>query len=373
MHRHIKNEAGVALIIAVVSLFIIGGLVTAAFAPTVMEQRIAENTMSGGQSFSVAEFGLNEAIGNWNTADWNSLAVWDSVTFSGSVPSGSGSYAGTVRRLNNDLYMVDVIGGDGGGTARQRVAQFVKLQLLDIDIQAALTTQGPTRVGGSAEISGTDTPPGGWGACGPTSNQAGLRLQDTNDLTTTGANCADNACIEGTPQVEADSTISDDTFFDYGDMGWTELTSMATIVIPPATYKIMPSETGGVCNTGDITNWGDPEVPSSPCFHHFPIIYAPGDLTINQDVGQGILLVEGDLNVQGGFSFYGITIVKGRLKTTGTGGHFNGAVMAANVDLDDITVFGDALVQFSSCAVQKALTQASPGAPLRSRGWLYAF
>ncbi len=373
MPKHIKNEDGLALILAVISLFILGGLVTAAFAPTVMEQRIAENTMSGGQSFSVAEFGLNEAIGNWNTGTWNNLAVWDSATFSGSVPSGSGSYAGTVRRLNNNLYMVDVIGGDGGGATRQRVAQFVKLQLLEVDIQAALTTQGPTRVGGSAEINGTDLPPGGWGACGSTNDMAGLRLQDTNDLTTTGNNCANNACIHGDPQIEADSTISDSTFFEYGDVDWAELTAMAGTVLSPGTYKIEPTETGGVCNTSDLTNWGDPLNPSSPCFHHFPIIYAPGNLTINRRIGQGILLVEGNLSVQGGFEFYGITIVKGSLKTTGTGGHFNGAVMAANVDLDDITVFGDALVQFSSCAVTRALVAASPGAPLRSRGWLYAF
>jgi hypothetical protein len=94
-------------------------------------------------------------------------------------------------------------------------------------------------------------------------------------------------------------------------------------------------------------------------------------MTINGDIGQGILLVEGDLNVQGGFTFYGITVVRGNLKTTGTGGHFNGAVMAANVELDDITVLGDALIQFSSCAVSRALQGASPGRPFRSRGWLY--
>ena len=372
MDRRIQNEHGLALVLAVISLFVLGGLITAAFAPTVMEQRVAENTMAGGQSFSVAEFGLNEALANWNTSDWNNLATWDSLTFSGSVPSGSGTYDGTVRRLNNELFMVDVVGGDGAQSARQRVAQFVKLQLLDVDIQAALTTQGPTRVGGSAEIDGTDIPPSNW-TCGPTSDQAGLRLQDASDLTTSGSNCSNNDCIHGTPQVEADPSISDDTFFEYGDMDWADLTSMATTVIGPGNYKVEPSESSGVCNTGVVSNWGDPVTPSSACYHHFPIIYATGDLTVNGDLGQGILLVEGDLSVQGGFEFYGITIVKGQLKTTGTGGHFNGAVMAANVDLDDITVFGNALVQYSSCAVQRALMQASPGAPLRSRGWLYAF
>ncbi len=65
--------------------------------------------------------------------------------------------------------------------------------------------------------------------------------------------------------------------------------------------------------------------------------------------------------------------MRGQLRTTGTGGHFNGAVLAANVDLDDITVLGDALVQYSSCAVLRALDSASPARPLRSRGWLHTY
>ena len=83
--------------------------------------------------------------------------------------------------------------------------------------------------------------------------------------------------------------------------------------------------------------------------------------------------MEGDLAVQGGFEFFGIVVVRGKLKTNGTGGHFNGAVMAANVDLDDNTVLGNALVQYSSCTVHKALTAASPATLLRSRGWVYAY
>ena len=92
---------------------------------------------------------------------------------------------------------------------------------------------------------------------------------------------------------------------------------------------------------GRTSNWGDPFTPTSPCFSRFPIIHAQAGLTINGELGQGILLVEGDLAVQGGFEFFGIVMVRGKLKTNGTGGHFNGAVMAANVDLDDNTVIGD--------------------------------
>jgi hypothetical protein len=80
--------------------------------------------------------------------------------------------------------------------------------------------------------------------------------------------------------------------------------------------------------------------------------------------------VNGDLNVSGGFRFFGPVIVRGNLKTTGTGGHFNGGVMAANVDLEQNTVLGNAVVRFSSCAVVKALSGSSPPMVARERSWV---
>lgn len=353
-------------------LILMGALVTITFGPTLFEQRLADNSRRSEHAFGVAEYGLSEAIGSWDTGTWNSLGVTDSATFSGTTTDGRGSYSGVVQRLSNELFLVTVTGNDPTLSARQRLGQFVRLQLIELDIKAALTIRGPTKIGGSAEISGSDTSPAGW-ACGtqPDTTMAGIRLSSASDLTTTGG-CTVASCIDGNPSVLADSTIADSTFFQYGDVDWDDLVSMATITIPAGNYIIAPELSAGAC-TNSITNWGDPLTASSPCFGRFPVIYAPANLTINQDLGQGILLVEGDLTVQGGFEFYGIVIVKGNLKTTGTGGHFNGAVMAANVDLNDNTVLGDALVQFSSCTVHKALSAASPATLLRSRGWVYAF
>lgn len=353
-------------------LILMGALVTMTFGPTIFEHRLAENARRSEHAFGVAEYGLSEAIGSWNTGTWNSLGVTDSATFSGTTPNGRGSYSGVVQRLNNELFLVTVTGNDPTLGARQRLGQFARLQLIELDIKAALTIRGPTKIGGSAEINGNDASPVGW-ACGtePDTTMAGIRLSSASDLTTTGG-CSIASCIDGNPSVLPDSTIADSTFFYYGDTDWDDLVSMATITLPAGNYTIAPEVSAGAC-TNSITNWGDPLTPSSPCFGRFPIIYAPTNLTINQDLGQGILLVEGDLTVQGGFVFYGIVIVKGRLKTTGTGGHFNGTVMAANVDLNDNTVLGNALVQFSSCVVHKARTAASPATLLRSRGWVYAF
>ena len=108
--------------------------------------------------------------------------------------------------------------------------------------------------------------------------------------------------------------------------------------------------------------------------HYIPVIYSPGDLKIAaSDPGQGILLVEGNLEVSGGHEFYGPVIVRGTLTTTGTGGHFVGGVIAANVSLDASTVLGDALVQYSACTVTRAVlnnTSLTRARPLENRGWV---
>ena len=50
--------------------------------------------------------------------------------------------------------------------------------------------------------------------------------------------------------------------------------------------------------------------------------------------------------------------------------HFNGGVAAANVNLDQNTILGNALVNFSSCALSKALNSTAPVAQMRERGWI---
>jgi hypothetical protein len=100
------------------------------------------------------------------------------------------------------------------------------------------------------------------------------------------------------------------------------------------------------------------------------VIWVDGDANINGVEGQGILLVNGNLDVQGSFEFYGPVIVKGALSTQGTGGHFNGGVIAANINLDQNTVLGDAVITYSSCALSRALQASAQGAILRERSWV---
>jgi hypothetical protein len=132
-----------------------------------------------------------------------------------------------------------------------------------------------------------------------------------------------------------------------------------------------------VCDTSLQNNWGAPTVKTSPCFNYFPIIYHLGDLSISgTGEGQGILLVEGNLNVQGRIDFYGPVIVTGGVNIRGTGSDdvkFYGGVMAQDVTLDDSKLTGNATVNYSSCAIRRALQGSATPIPLTERSWVQLY
>ena len=126
-----------------------------------------------------------------------------------------------------------------------------------------------------------------------------------------------------------------------------------------------------------LSNWGAPTVPTSPCFNYFPIVYHYGDLSISgSGEGQGILLVEGNLYVQGRIDFYGPVIVTGGVDVRGTGSDdvkFYGGILAQNVTLDDSRLTGNATVNYSSCAIKRALQGSAVPTPLNERSWVQLY
>jgi hypothetical protein len=365
----IQNTRGVALPMAIFALVVVGVLVGASFFIGRQEQAVGRNTVRLQQAFSAAEAGAQLQVANWDPSLFNTLEVDSQTTYAGAL-SGTGWYRGSIRRLNTLLFLVTSEGFSRDSTARQRVGMLVRLRPVEINVAAALETQGQVRVGGSSQIDGNDNTPAGWVDCPPLGPPLpGIRLPDADDISTSGCGGESLTCVDGDPKVEEDPNINDSTLTTYGDASFDDWKALATKVITGGTRKIEPSLTGGACNKADPNNWGSPLAPLLPCGSYFPIVWVEGNLNINGVQGQGVLLVNGDLDVQGGFEFYGPVLVKGTLNTQGTGGHFNGGVIAANVDLDQNDILGNAVVTYSSCAVTRALQNSAPGAPLRSRSW----
>jgi hypothetical protein len=373
--RHTHNERGIALVLAIFALVVVGGLVAGAFFVGMQEQTVGKNTVKQQQAFGAADGGTQGVVANWtnNTAAYSGLTIGDSTPHTLTqtwLADSSGWYRYYVKRLSNTLYLVSSEGFSRDSTGRQRVGGLVRLRTLELVFKAALEIQAATQIGGSSAIDGSDHAPTGWTGCldlQPT--LGGVAMKDTTLLTFSGG--GPEKYLSGSPLVKKDTTLTTAGLTTFGSASFNDLAALANKTFTnPGTIKIQPSLSGAACNTGDLNNWGDPLNPTLACGAYFPIIYVNGDVSINGVQGQGILVVSGDLSVQGGFEFYGPVIVKGHLKTTGTGGHFNGGVIAADVDLEPNSILGGALINYNSCALMKALTNSAVGGLMNERGWV---
>lgn len=387
MNRQIRMDSrssrnGFALPAAVFALVVVGVLVTGGFYIARQESRISVANEHAARAFYLAEYGVSDVLAEADLDLLNSITLWNDTTVAGATDDGI--WEVSVTRMTPRTFFLDGMGRvtRGGailGGANRRVGLIAKVFTAVIDPPAALATQGTLKVGGSSSILGMDDIPDQWaGLCDPgaLTDKAGILIDDVTNIEPSGTKYE----IDGNPGVEEDPSLTIDSLLKFGDLTFDDLVKFASIEFTTSETLTntwpdsMLVDGEWVCDTRGKYNWGDPLNPGAACGNHFPIIYAHQSLNINSSAaGQGILLIEENLNLQGGYQFYGPVIVKGILSTQGTGGHINGGVIAANVDLDSSTVLGNALVQFSSCSVMRALLNnddLTRMRPLAQRSWV---
>lgn len=376
----IRNEKGIALVVAIFALTISMILIGAMFWMGVQEQQMAINTMRVVKSLGVAEEGVAERIATWYPDSINHIGLYPTDSFRvplTNTPDRTGAYDGWIYHVSPNLFLINMLGSDrdtragrnqGLRGAKQQLGVLVQLAFTQFDIRAALTTQGGVQVQGNAAVQGTDINPTGWANCDPADTAvAGIRTHD-GSVTTGG-----NGTVNGDPPVQKDPTLVDSNFTVFGGETYTDLANRANITLPGGTYKTQPSYLSGQCNKLDKLNWGDGLNPTSPCGTYFPIIHVTGDITLNGVQGQGILLIDGNLLVQGSYEWYGIVVVLGELATAGGGvseAHFWGGVLAKNADLSTESLAGKAVLNYSRCGILRALQGTSKVALARSRSWM---
>jgi len=366
-----RNRDGFALLLALGAIVVISALVAGSFMISTRDVRTARVSASRESAQLRAENALFQLRENAQTQASALPSIGSTIRW---TPTYGGGDA-WITKLSDNMFLLTSDATSGGNlasnSAKSRVSMLLVRNMPQMEFLGALTVRGATQIGGSSFINGHDTNPDGWACPTPGATKPGVVTPPPgNNITYSGCNAGQ--CIDGNPDVLQDTRASDNaTYFQYGSTGWNDLKLLAK-KIPGnigAMYVAPTTRADGTCKSDDLLNWGDPLRVGGPCEGYFPIIYVDGDAKINRLRGQGVLLVEGDLEVQGGYEFYGPVIVKGRLKTTGTGGHFTGGVMAANVDLEQNQVLGNAVISYSSCALATALRNSAALTPVRQRGW----
>jgi hypothetical protein len=164
------------------------------------------------------------------------------------------------------------------------------------------------------------------------------------------------------------------TYARFGGATWATMARDADIVVDGFVPRSpVPRAVDGGCVL-DAGSWGEPlrGLGAEPrCTDAFPLVYAANARPLRlrgPARGQGILLVDGDLDVEGDVYFDGVIVVRDDVRVSGGTLRVHGAVLAANDDASDGSLLGGrSRVTMSSCAMQRALLGAARPMPLARR------
>jgi hypothetical protein len=377
------DRRGVALITALFGVVVLAVMMSGMYFSSNQEYRGTRNALVEQRSFAVAEFGLNSEISNWDRSR-NLLVNFPIGSIDSNqvyVASGDTSWVKVSRLTDNTFWVVSEGRANIGNAkleSRRQTGAYVRIAYPSINPKGAITAAGNVKMQGSALVDGDDANPTGWTNCGATLSATvpAITVPPGNTVTYTSGN------IASTPAVSYDATAADsNTYVRYGSESWNSLTANADIKLSGGVFgsDIFPVGTATTCDKSGNANWGEPfRVLGSiaGCYGYFPIIYSQSSLHLNGDgYGQGILLVNGDFEINGKFEFYGIIVVRDDiLKSNGTA-KIQGAVFAANMTLTDPLSWmtGNQDVFYSNCAVQSALAGSAILVRTTQRHWAQIF
>ncbi len=377
--RKLGRREGFALVMALGAMVILGTLVAGSAFVVMQETRLGRNQVVQGRAFAAAEYGLNKIQADWDKTpnlQMNNGATFDTTYI---IP-GQGTSRVRYTRLNNETFWIVSEGKVGIGSATdpksmavKRVNSILRLRVPSIRANGAITTNGDIEIKGSASVTGINSIPPGWAGCDATAANKAAVVAPPGALVT--IQKPSNAI--GTPQVLRDSLAADSsTYVRYGDENWTTLLAQANIVLTGNPAGVDPVAVNGSC-ARTPTNWGEPNRglgSVAACYNYFPIIYSPGNLQLNDGRGQGILLVNGDLQINGNFTWSGLIVVRDDFDKGNGNATIYGAVMARDATVVDHSfIQGNTTYAYSQCALDRALRGSAQVVQARERAWAELF
>jgi hypothetical protein len=368
-----RNRRGAALALVLWALVIGSAVLTVAVFIGMQERRAAGTGGRLQRAMAHAETGLADALVGWTPGllgrrlqhPFDSLVVGGG----GSGP-GAPRWQGAIHRLNRGLFLVAVHASDPPGSSVATVATLsrlgwvVRVRPVPIDFIAAVEA-GAVTVGDDAVINGRDRSPVGWNDCEPPDSAIAGVAGDTIDQFGTSQ-------IDGSPPITR--TVADTGFPTRQRNVFDQLASQATIELPGGSWSTGPTASAMDCDANDPHNWGDPADPRAACGDYWPIVHIQGDLHLQGGSGHGILLVEGNLEIDGPYRFSGIVLVRGRFETGSFGGSVvvDGAVIVGWAGTAVRPLSGISIT-YSKCMLSNSLQSSGVLVPLRSRGWKQLF
>jgi hypothetical protein len=359
----LRNRDGFALPMAILVIGFMTAGVVASFTRVGAEMQTLDNQRGQTAAFAFAEAGLAEFMVSGSIRPGMDTAAI-TYTYNG------GSATVVARRIhqvgNSSLVLVRSQGMArspvGRPQATRTVAQFGYQQPLQMQVRSAWTSlSGVTKQGNSGWFGGEDE---AGTACGDGVTRAGMSVPTGGAV---GPHI--NQVVSGDPPIEYMGSQQESQ--EAVDINWASMVNPGAPGISPSVIMCAPGTSGYSAAWTPCGSW-----PTN--FSAFPTVIINGSMTLPTS-GQGLLIVTGDLTLNGNQNWDGVILVGGRIIDNGQGEIAGSVVTGLNMKLGqnvgqsqvDISVAnGQKRYQFNSCAVQNALAGASTGIRPIPNAWV---
>jgi len=383
-----NNETGAVLVIGLMFLAILALVGSTAVVLTSTDLKISANYKSSTQAFSAAQAGIEEARGRMRGNTDSSIRIPDPILTYDRTDYSWETYIGT------DILAQNLSGYDPGDTIKNSIHSFPDIDYA-VQILHALDDQDLDGDGVTDEVlywgdsdgdgdleRHTDAAKNhpniylitGYGSAAGANNMVQMEVTRIQPIPIKAALYTDiGADLRGSVEIDGNdmcggsnkpgvatplSYIDADEPIDPPPHPENVMGSVGTS--PDVDYDVDPipvhsivashkksadfSYPGGGIHTGTTTpgpgdGWGTPDLDAvPPTCSTYSIIYYDSDIKFTSTVmGCGILLVNGNLELAGGFNWYGTVVVAGSLDASGNV-KIRGAVLTAgDTAIDEIT------------------------------------
>lgn len=357
-------RAGVALPAALLAM-LVGALVAAgALARAAAAAREARLAGAVARAEAAARAGVAVALRDWD-AEWAAGAPPGSSRAT-DVVTAAGRATVRVARLDDARWLVAADAATRapvpGGRARRLVARLAVAPRVALDPQAAALVGGALDVAAGAALVGADAAPDGWSEClAPSDPRPALRHAPATPPVVAGT--VDGAVVADPAAADAAS------YARFGEADLAHLARVADVVVPAgATLAPVPRATDGVCARDA---WGEPWRGGgavTPCAGRAPLVHVRGaGRTVLRAPArwQGVLLVDGDLAIEGAVEGAGVLVVQGTLDASAGALRLAGALLVRG----DVRLGSGSRVARSACAVGRAARAAGKPTARGRRSW----
>ena len=377
LHVVHRSRAGFALPAAIMALVLLSALVAGALYVSTEELRAGRGDVASQRALIAAESAIEVAIASWDPRRNGTMVPGARLTLLRQTESNGDDVEVTATRVQRTaVWMTAVARSSADGRpipARHTIAASLRLIVPRFPLTAALTAGGMVAVRDGV-IDGTDASASESPSLACPSNGAadvaGLTVPDT--LLACGAICTGSvpAGVTGAPPVRTSVILTSDSSAAVAESLTESPGRRASVVLDAGPYAPRPTVSGGVCDTADPLNWGDP-AGGGACADYYRVVHIRGDAELSAgSVGQGVLLVDGTLRVEAGARFAGVVIAGNDIEVRGAGASITGIAFAKDRDRLGASVIADGgAVRFASCVAHRAALGVAHLARTPGRWW----